>query len=100
MKTYKSGISLIVLIITVIVLSILATTVIISISETNIIGKTNAAVFKSDMSNYKEMYQLYLTERLLENSNFPTSSLNVTSSDTNTFTSIYLLIDGYSVLEV
>ena len=88
MRTNKRGISLIVLIITVIVLAILATTVIISISETGIIEKTNAAVFKSDMSNYKELYSVYLAEQLLNNPRFNSSTLNITSEDTE-FTEIF-----------
>lgn len=67
MKTNKKGISLIVLIITVIVLGILAATVIMSISNTNIIEETNKTVFKSDMSNYKELYTMYIADYMMQN---------------------------------
>jgi len=88
MKTYKKGISLIVLVITVIVLSILATTVIISLSNTNIISQTNSAVFKSDMANLKSAYELYVASELIKDVSFNVTTLNVTSSDAE-FTKIF-----------
>ena len=54
MKTYKKGISLIVLVVTVIVLSILATTVIISLSNTNIIDKASKTVEDYNSKQLKE----------------------------------------------
>jgi len=90
MKTYKKGISLIVLVITVIVLSILATTVIISLSETNIISQTNSAVFKSDMANLKSAYELYVASELIDDRTYDRTSLslNATSNATE-FTEIF-----------
>jgi len=82
MKTYKKGISLIVLVITIIILSILATVVITTLSETNIINKANITLFKNDMASYKEKYQFYLTNKLLEDSTFKSDTLNVASSET------------------
>ena len=60
MKRYKKGISLIVLVITIIVMAILASAVIISLSNSNIIENANKQTFKSDMSSYKEAFELYV----------------------------------------
>ncbi len=75
----KSGISLIVLVITILVLAILAATVIISLSSTNVISETNQTTFKQDMASYKEAYEFYVTNKLAENPDFDRSSHNVTS---------------------
>lgn len=77
----KQAISLIVLVITIIILSILAATVIISISNTNVINETSKTVFKSDMSTYKETYETYLVTKKLENTSFDRKSLNLTYKD-------------------
>ena len=58
MKTYKRGISLIVLVVTVIVLAILATTVIISLSNTNIIGQASDTVNEANLATYREQAAL------------------------------------------
>jgi len=90
MKTYKKGISLIVLVITVIVLAILATTVIITLSNTNIIQQASRAVFKNDMKNYQEIYEIYLADKMLADRTFKRSELNVTySSNQAVFTEIF-----------
>lgn len=67
MKTYKRGISLIVLVITVIVLAILATTVIISLSNTNIIGEASDAVKKTNLQTYQEQADLAYVDWVLAN---------------------------------
>lgn len=54
MNKIKSGISLIVLVITILVLSILAATVIISVSNTNVISQANGAVEKHSAQAEKE----------------------------------------------
>jgi len=54
MKTNKRGISLIVLVITIIVLAILATTVIISLSNTNIIEEASNTVNETNLKTYEE----------------------------------------------
>ena len=53
------GISLIVLVITILVLSILAATVIISLSNTNIIGGANKAVLKSNIQSLQDRVTSY-----------------------------------------
>ncbi|MBQ8044409.1 MAG: hypothetical protein IJ272_09765 [Clostridia bacterium] len=55
MKTKKHGVSLIVLVITIIVMIILATTIILSLDDTGIIKKAQKAV---DVTNEKEVQQL------------------------------------------
>ncbi|MBR5227457.1 MAG: hypothetical protein IKV94_02350 [Clostridia bacterium] len=81
MKTNKKAISLIVLVITIIILAILAATVIISLSNTNIIEQANKAAFKSDMAAYKEAYNLYLTSKYAENPYFDASSITEADYD-------------------
>ena len=77
MKNNKTAISLIVLVITIIVLSILAATVIISLNNTNIIAQASSTVFKSDMSNYKEAYETYVTGQTIKDISFERESLNI-----------------------
>jgi len=67
MRTYKKGISLIVLVVTVIVLAILATTVIISLSNTNIIGQASDAVNKNNLAAYREQASLAYASWKMEN---------------------------------
>ena len=54
LRKNKSGISLIVLVITIIVMIILATAIILSLSNSGIIGKANKAKTDSDTANLKE----------------------------------------------
>ena len=57
MKTNeKQAISLIVLVITIIIMAILAATVIITLSNTNVINEANNSVEKANLSSYKERY--------------------------------------------
>ena len=77
----KTAISLIVLVISILVLSILAATVIISLSNTNIMGQASSTVFKQDMASYKEAYEMYVTSKLAENATFDRSALNITYED-------------------
>ena len=61
----KSAISLIVLVITIIVMAILAATVIITLSNTNIISQANDAVKKTEAQQIGEMKALMLADGLL-----------------------------------
>ncbi|MDD4375947.1 MAG: hypothetical protein PHR25_04110 [Clostridia bacterium] len=56
----KKGISLIVLVITIIIMIILAGTIILSIKSSGIIEKASEAVFKSNLKTYNEEYMLWL----------------------------------------
>ena len=58
----KKGISLIVLVITIIVMIILATAIILSLNSSNISGKANEAKLSSDLANKKEAASVYLSE--------------------------------------
>ena len=84
----KNAISLIVLVITIIVMAILATTVVITLSNTNIIEQAKATSFKSDMSSYKEVYELYVAGELAKNHNFDRTSINASNND-DTFKAIF-----------
>ncbi len=61
----KNAISLIVLVITVIVMAILAATIIITLSNTNIISEANDAVQKTEAQQVEEMKALMLADGML-----------------------------------
>jgi len=63
----KNAISLIVLVITIIVMAILAATVIITLSNTNIISKANEAVKKTEAQQIEEMKTLMLADGMMGN---------------------------------
>lgn len=77
----KAAISLIILVITIIVLSILATIVIISISNTDVINESRLSVFKADMTTYNDMYDTYIVKRTLRDMSFDETNLNLTYMD-------------------
>lgn len=77
----KNAISLIVLVITILVITILASAVIISLSNTDVIDETTKTVFKSDMSKYKEIYEMYVTNQLANDSTFDRTKLTLTYED-------------------
>ena len=58
----RKGISLIVLIITIVVIIILATAIILNIANTNVIDNSKAAVFKSDVTNMKDELSMYISD--------------------------------------
>src|SRR5574344_168784 len=64
MKKYmkeKEGISLIVLIVTIIVMIILASTVILTLNQNNPIESAKEAAFKSDISNIQDELSVYIS---------------------------------------
>ena len=61
----KNAISLIVLVITIIVMSILAATIIITLSNTNIISEANDAVEKTEAQQVEEMKALMVADGML-----------------------------------
>jgi len=89
----KNGISLIVLVITIIVMIILASAIILSLSSSSIIGRANEAKIKSDIANAKEVVSLAYAEWELDNadlketyssfSEYATVKLNEAGFDTN-----------------
>jgi len=66
MKTNKRGISLIVLVITIIVMIILASAIIITLANNGIIGKANEAVEGMNEAQVREMAQLAWAELYLD----------------------------------
>ena len=62
----KKGISLIVLIITIVVIIILATAIIVNIAQSDIIGNANTAVLSNDFQTFNEQLRLYKSEQLVE----------------------------------
>ena len=61
----KHGISLIVLVITIIVMIILAATIMISLSNNGIIGKANEAVIANDIANLKTQVEMLKGDKLI-----------------------------------
>ena len=63
----KKGISLIVLVITIIVMIIIAGAIIISLNGTNVVDRANEAVTKSDVANLKSALTLEYAEMMAVN---------------------------------
>lgn len=80
----KNAISLIVLVITIIVMAILAATVIITLSNTNIISQANDAVIKDRLSKYKEELTMYIANETSNNSSFDMSTLQAAGDELKT----------------
>ena len=78
MKQQKKGISLIVLVITIIVMLILASAVIISLSNSDIITKAKEAVIKTDVKNFAQELSISFTQEKLENKDLDTNSVTAT----------------------
>lgn len=97
----KKAISLIVLVITIIVMAILATTIIITLSNTNIINESKKTTFKYNMGQYKEAYEMYVANEYAKDTNFNRSSVNAVYGD-STFTKIFgeNVSENYKSLEV
>lgn len=68
MKVSKKGISLIVLVITIIILAILAATVIITITNSGLINSSKDAVGKYDLAQVRDMASLAWAEALVDDS--------------------------------
>ena len=79
----KKGISLIVLIITIVVIIILATAIIVNLAQTNIIGNANEAVVKQDFKTFQEELNLYIADKYADTlGEFDSYSLNANSTET------------------
>ena len=66
MKRNKSGISLIVLVITIIVMMIIAGTIILSLDDTDIFGKAKQAVKEYDLKQVQNLASLAWAEAFLD----------------------------------
>ena len=62
----KKGISLIVLIITIVVIIILATAIVVNIAQTDMIGNASEAVVKQDFKTFQDELTLYKADKYLE----------------------------------
>ena len=83
----KKGISLIVLIITVVVIIILATAIIVNIAQSNIIGNANQAVVKQDFKTMQEELNMYYADKYADTlGKFNSATFN---ADETTTPSIY-----------
>lgn len=79
----KKGISLVALVITIIVLIILTGTVILTMTNGNIIGKSKETVFKNNLATYQEVFTQEVLKRQLENQGaFNRTTINATSNGT------------------
>ena len=76
----KKGISLIVLVITIIVMIVLAGAVILALSNSGIIEKATSSAFKTDVKTIKEEYEYKMAELKLNDETFDQTTLN--ASDT------------------
>jgi len=93
MKANKKGISLIVLIITIVVIIILAAAIILNLSQTNIIENANTAVTKNDETAAQEAFTLWLSDRWVEN----TAEIGYKYSGTITDSTTTLTVAGKTV---
>ena len=76
-KTYRRGISLIVLVITIIIMIIIAAAIILSLNGSGVIQKGTSAVLKSDMKNIQAEYDNYVANKTLDSlGQFKVETLN------------------------
>ena len=76
----QTGITLIALVVTIVVLLILAGVSISTVLGNNgIIPKANEAKFKTDLASIQEEFTLYVTDKTVENSDFLAGTLNASS---------------------
>ena len=93
----RKGISLIVLVITILVMLILSGVVIVSLSKNNPIEKAKEATFKQDLISIGEELEMFITNQLAQNSMFNKETLFATKNsctfNTNTnYKNIYDII--------
>ena len=100
----KKGISLIVLVITIIVMIIIAGAIIISLNGTNVVNRANEAVTASDVANLRSALTLEYAEIMAANHDNKTDNdVNQAAADTRyqnvfkTFTVLAATGSGYSV---
>lgn len=73
----KKGISLIVLIITIIIMLILTSIIVLSFSENNPIGKANEAKFKSDLSGFRDELAATHADKSISDPDYVPEDVNV-----------------------
>lgn len=75
-KFKSTGISLITLVITIIVMAILSGAVILSLTQNSPIGQANEAAFKADLDAIKSEYNIYITSQYVKNKSYNPTKLN------------------------
>ena len=107
MKTNKQGVSLIVLVITIIVMAILVTTVVLSINEDDISGKADTAVEKTNLSEiqniaalaWADAYANKLAGKTVDIEKRVEEVLEKNNIDTKTKYHLYFTKNGVEVVE-
>ena len=80
-KDFRKGISLIVLTITIVVLIILAGAAILTISNADLINKSSETTFRTNISNYLEEYNTWLSvEKMKHRGNLDVSKINASKN--------------------
>ncbi|MEG2712606.1 MAG: hypothetical protein RR988_06245, partial [Clostridia bacterium] len=77
----KRGMSLIVLVITILVMIILAGVVVVSLTKNNPIGKAGEALFKSDIGSFKDELNLGVISELAKSSRLQKTDINAIGKD-------------------
>ncbi|MDD2627759.1 MAG: hypothetical protein PHR25_05150 [Clostridia bacterium] len=85
----KNGISLIVLIITIVIIITLAGTIILSLKRSNTINKAQEANFKTNMNSYKQQLNMYVSDEYLKTMVHSIENLNA-----ETYEEIQKIIKG------
>ena len=83
MKSNKRGVSLIVLVITIVLMIILASAVILSLNGGGVIEKARESVFKTRMKTYVEELNLSISNKVLDGTVASTKSVNVKTTDSD-----------------
>lgn len=89
MKSKKRGISLIVLVITIIVSVILLSVILINLDKNNPIGSAKEVKFKTDIENFIDEISITYTNKKTEDVSFKFSKMNVKIGDKSESTGEY-----------
>ena len=87
----RKGISLIVLVITILVMIILAGVVIVSLSKNNPVEKAKEATFKGDLTAFQDELSIYVVNRLALDSNLIADDINASG-----YTNVKKLINSFN----
>ena len=93
----RKGISLIVLVITIIVMVILAGAIILTLNNSGIISKSSEAVFKQNVKSYQSELSLYLADKLAEDAKFDVTTVKASNLTTPSIKDIIKSMRGSDV---
>lgn len=79
----KKGISLIVLVITIIVMIIIAGAIILSLNNTNVTARANLATLVSDRANYQSLFATKIADKMDDKGQVDMSTITVTDLGIN-----------------